>query len=100
MIDSFLGVNFMHNNAMPKMADQLHISTRQLHRTIKKHYGTNYRQLLSETRLKIAVNMLCNTAMPIHRIAETLGYSSSANFSAFIKRCTNKTPSQLRNQKG
>lgn len=96
IIDSFLGVNFMCNNAMPKMADKLHISTRQLHRTIKKHYGTNYRQMLSETRLKIAVNMLCNTAMPIHEIAEVLGYSSSPNFSAFIKRCTGKTPSQLR----
>lgn len=96
MIDSFLGVNFMHNNAMPRIADQLHVSTRQLHRTIKKHYGTNYRNLLTETRLKIAVNMLSNTDMPIHEIAESLGYSSSANFSAFIKRCTGKTPSQLR----
>lgn len=96
MIDRFLGVNFMRNNAMPQMADQLHISTRQLHRTIQKHYGTNYRNMLSEARIKIASNMLCNTAMPIHEIAEKLGYSSSANFSAFIKRCTGQTPSQLR----
>jgi len=96
MIDSFLGVSLMRNNAMPQMADKLHISTRQLHRTIKKHYGTNYRNMLSETRLKIASNMLCNTDMPIHEIAEKLGYSSSANFSAFIKRCTGTTPSQLR----
>lgn len=96
MIDSFLGVNFMYNNAMPQMADKLHISTRQLHRTIQKHYGTNYRQLLAETRLKIAMNMLCNTNMPIHEIAEALGYSSSANFSSFIKRCTGETPLQIR----
>ena len=90
----------MHNDAMARMADALHISTRQLHRTITKHYGINYRQKLSEIRLKIATDMLCNTDMPIHRISEVLGYSNSANFSAFIKRCTNKTPSQLRNQKG
>ena len=47
-IDGFLGRNFMCNNAMPRMAEELHISTRQLHRMIRKHYQINYRQKLSE----------------------------------------------------
>ena len=96
VIDRFLGRNFMSNNAMERMAEELHVSTRQLRRIIKKCFGANYRQKLSETRIKIAVDMLCNTDMPIYAIAEELGYSSAANFSAFIKRCTQKTPSQIR----
>ena len=96
MIDNFLALNFMHNDAMPRIAEQLHVSTRQLHRIIKQHYGTNYRQKLSEIRLKIAMDMLCNTDMPIHKISEVLGYSSSANFSTFIKHYTQRTPSQIR----
>ena len=95
-IDGFLGRNFMCNNAMPRMAEELHISTRQLHRMIQKNYQTNYRQKLSETRIKIAMDMLQNTTMPIHRIGEILGYSNSSNFSIFVKRYTGKTPSQIR----
>lgn len=95
-IDGFLGRNFMCNNAMPRMAEELHISTRQLHRMIRKKYHTNYRQKLSETRIKIAMDMLRNTTMPIHRIGEILGYGNSSNFSIFVKRHTGKTPSQIR----
>lgn len=96
LIDTFLATNFMHNDAMPRMAQQLHVSTRQLHRIIREHYGTNYRQKLAEIRIKIAMDMLCNTDVPIHKIGELLGYSSSANFSTFIKHYTHKTPSQIR----
>ena len=95
-IDSFLGRNFMCNNAKSRIASDLYISPRQLQRIIQKNYGMSYRQKLSETRLEIATDLLCNTDMQIHKISEILGYSNSANFSAFIKRATGKTPSQIR----
>ena len=95
-IDGFFGRNFMCNNAMTRMAEELHISTRQLHRMIRKNYQSNYRQKLSETRIKIAMDMLQNSTMPIQRIGEILGYSNSSNFSIFVKRQTGKTPSQIR----
>lgn len=97
-IDEFLARNFMCNNAMSRMAEELHISTRQLHRMIRKNYQTNYRKKLSETRIKIAMDMLQNSTMPIHCIGEILGYRNSSNFSIFIKRCTGKTPSQIRSE--
>lgn len=98
-IDSFLGTNFMHNNAKSRIASDLYVSPRQLQRIIKKNYGMSYRQKLSETRMQIAVDLLCNSDMPIHKISEILGYSCSANFSAFIKRATGKTPSKIRKER-
>lgn len=95
-IDSFMARNFMHNNAKSAIASDLYISPRQLQRIIRKNYGISYRQKLAETRLQIAKDLLCYSDMPIHKIAEILGYSCSANFSAFIKRETGKTPSQIR----
>ena len=50
----------------------------------------------AETRIQIAVDLLRNTDMSINKISEILGYSCSANFSAFIKRNTGKTPTQIR----
>lgn len=98
-IDDFLGTNFMYNNAKSRMASELYISPRQLQRIIQKNYGMSYRQKLSETRVQIAIDLLRNTDMQIHKIAEILGYSCSANFSAFMKRATGKTPSQIRKER-
>lgn len=95
-IDSFIGTNFMRNDAKKRMAEGLFVSPRQLQRIIKKNYGMNYRQKLAETRIQIAMDLLRNSDMSIHKIADILGYSCSANFSAFIKRNTGKTPSQIR----
>ena len=98
-IDTFLGTNFMHNGAKAKIAADLFISPRQLQRVIQRNYGMNYRQKLAETRAQIANDLLKNTHRSIHQISEILGYSCRANFSAFIKRLTGKTPSQIRKER-
>jgi len=58
----------------------------------------NYRDKLKEIRLEIALNFLSHSDKSIAQIAQLLGYGSSANFSAFIKKATGKTPSQLRKE--
>ena len=98
-IDSFLGLNFMRNDAKEQMAEDLYVSPRQLQRIIRKNYGMSYRQKLAETRLQIAIDLLHNSDMSINQISEILGYSCSANFSAFLKRETGKTPSQVRKER-
>lgn len=98
VIDEFFGRSFHLNNGGPLLAQQLNVSSRQLHRIIKQSYGMNYRDKLKEIRLKIALDFLSHTDKSIAQIAQLLGYSSSANFSAFIKKVTGKTPSQLRKE--
>lgn len=96
IIDSFFAFEFMSNSANKDLADKLHVSTRQLHRMIKKKYNLNYRQKLNEIRLEIATNFLLNTDKSITEISELLGYSSGANFTTFIKKSTGLTPTQIR----
>ena len=98
VIDEFFGRSFHLNNGGPLLAQQLNVSSRQLYRIIKQSYGMNYRDKLKEIRLEIALDFLSHTDKSIAQIAHLLGYSSSANFSAFIKRSTGKTPSQLRKE--
>lgn len=95
-IDTFLGNHFMCNNSNGELARKLNVSQRQLHRIIKKAYGMNYREKLKQIRIEIATDFLSNTDKSIEKIAELLGYSNSANFSAFVKRETGKTPSAIR----
>ena len=98
VIDEFFGRSFHLNNGGPLLAQQLNVSTRQLYRIIKQSYGMNYRDKLKEIRLKIALDFLSHTDKSIAQISQLLGYSTSANFSAFIKKATGKTPSQLRKE--
>ena len=98
VIDEFFGCSFHLNNGSPLLAQKLNVSTRQLSRIIKRSYGINYRDKLKEIRLEIALDFLSHNEKSIAQIAQLLGYSSSANFSAFIKKCTGKTPSQLRKE--
>ena len=98
LLDEFFSSRFITNSSSKELADRLHISPRQLHRTIKKKYNMNYREKSKEIRVEIATNLLLNTKKSIAQIAETLGYSRSANFSYFIKNATGKTPSQIRKE--
>lgn len=97
-IDTFLGQYFMQNDASGALARELNVSQRQLHRIMKKAYGMNYREKLKQIRMEIATDFLVNTDKSIGQIAELLGYSTSANFSAFVKRESGKTPSQIRKE--
>ncbi|MBE6972474.1 MAG: helix-turn-helix domain-containing protein [Ruminococcaceae bacterium] len=98
VIDEFFGRSFHLNNGAPLLAQQLNVSTRQLSRIIKQAYGINYRDKLKEIRLEIALELLTHSDKSIAQIAQLQGYSSPANFSAFIKNATGKTPSQLRKE--
>ena len=98
-IDTFIALNFMSNASKDQLAEQLHISPRQLHRIIRKSYGKNYRDKITEIRLEIASGFLSSSEKSITEISQLLGYSCVANFSTFIKNATGQTPSQIRKEK-
>ena len=96
IIDTFMAIKFMSNSAGKDLAEELHVSQRQLSRTLKKIYGMNYREKLKEIRVEIATNFLTTTKKPVSEIAEILGYSTAAAFCKFYKSATGKSPSEVR----
>lgn len=95
-IDEFFNQNFQRNDGNELLAKQLCVSTRQLDRILQRTYGMGYQRKLMEIRLEIAVDLLRTTQKSISEISELLGYSSPSSFSAFIKRETDLSPSQIR----
>ncbi len=66
------------------MARTLHISARQLNRILQQLYGASFRQLLIDTRLHKAAQLLTKTDCAIEDIAAEVGYTSLSGFySAF-----------------
>ncbi|CAH0302052.1 AraC family transcriptional regulator [Pseudomonas mediterranea] len=77
------------------LAEQMNCSARTLRRHLKDS-GCSYQELLDELRFERAKQMLCEDQLPIHRIAELLGFSETASFRHAFVRWSGVAPSQFR----
>jgi AraC-like DNA-binding protein len=77
------------------LAEQMNCSARTLRRHLHD-LGCSYQELLDELRFDRAKQLLGQDALPIHRIAEQLGFSETASFRHAFVRWSGVTPSQFR----
>ena len=84
-----------HRFQIETIAESLAMSRRSLQRAIANR-GLTYSQLLSESRLRRAVQWLDHTNKPIIEIAQDLGYTDASNFSRAFRRRTGLSPSDFR----
>ncbi len=84
-----------HFPRIETMAAALSMHPRTLRRRLEAE-GTNYRDLLAQVRLQIAIDYLRNTRMTNEEIANRLGYSDAANFRHAFARWTGKSPREYR----
>lgn len=85
-IDRILQKYFNNSNlSMDFVAEELHVSVRQLARIIQNHYGCTYREKLLSLRMQHAAKLLAKGASA-SKTAYEVGYSSPSAFhSAFVK---------------
>jgi AraC-like DNA-binding protein/mannose-6-phosphate isomerase-like protein (cupin superfamily) len=81
------------------IAEQLHLSERQLSRVIKKQYGVGYREKNKELRMRSAARLLLR-GEDISEIARTVGYRSESAFYASFKAYYGLSPAAYRSEKG
>lgn len=77
------------------VAKKLAISVRNLQINLKNE-GVSYKQLLSEVRIKLAIEYLKHTNLSLFEVACMLGYSNQSAFNRFFKQWTNSTPKEYR----
>lgn len=77
------------------VADSLMMSKRTLQRAIAEE-GLNYFQLLSDVRLRKAMDWLDRSDKPVTDIALALGYTDASNFARAFRRRTGISPSVYR----
>lgn len=80
--------------AMSAAADELHITTRALHRRLALE-GTSYRRLVEEVRDTIASELLTG-GFTVQEVANRLGYSETASFTHAYTRWHGTPPSRHR----
>lgn len=84
-IEQVLYTNYTGQLPIKLLAQELHLSPRQVSRIIQQHYGTSYRSKNKDLRMQSAARRL-QKGEPISQVAAAEGYSSlSAFYSAFRK---------------
>jgi AraC-like DNA-binding protein len=76
---------------LSQTAENLGVSPRSLRRHLAQE-GTNYRNILEETRRKLCERYLLEQRMTLAEIAERLGYSEQSAFNRAFKKWFGETP--------
>lgn len=90
-------LNAFPPNALPaldEVATLLHIKKRTLHRKLNEE-NTQYRKILSEYRLHLAIDMLTRQHHTVSDTSLALGFSEPAAFCHFFKRHAGLSPTQF-----
>lgn len=78
-----------------RVADQLHMTPRNLHRKLQKE-DTSFKLLLNEVRQDLALQYIQDRSMTLTEISFMLGFSEVSSFSRAYKNWTGKSPSEDR----
>jgi AraC-like DNA-binding protein len=81
--------------SMDEVAAALGVHRRTLDRHLGKH-GVSYGKLLESVKEDVARQLLRDTDMQVQQVAESLHFSSAANFATAFRRWTGVTPSEFR----
>jgi AraC-like DNA-binding protein len=81
--------------SMDDIAGLLSMHRRTLDRWLKR-CGLQYGELVESVKENVARQLLRDTDLPIQQVAETLRFSSGANFATAFRRRLGMTPSQYR----
>ena len=95
-LEHLISSRYMEQLTLKQVADELHLSERQLRRIVNKRYGKTLKNVITEKRLKTAEKMLRLSDKSITKIAYIVGYKNSGIFCNEFKEKYGLTPIDYR----
>jgi len=88
---------YHHNKlTLENVAAALGYNATYLGRVFREETGTGFREYLSDYRVQKAAELMLTSTQPVHRIADSVGYTQYKLFLAHFKRLYGKTPMEYR----
>lgn len=81
---------------LTKICEELHQPIHQLSKLIKSNTGHNFTELLQRKRFNKAVELLCETDLPVNDIIVSVGYENNSYFHRVFKSRFGMTPKAFR----
>lgn len=96
IIDTFFELHSRKYGTAQMLAEELHISPRQLNRVLVTHYGMSFREKLLRARMDRAAWLLRTTDLSVGQISEAVGYISETSFFKAFRAYHKATPKKYR----
>ncbi len=96
IIDNFFSLYLECKQGAKQLAEQLHVSERQLNRIIRQLYKMTFQQKMTQTKMERAAWLLKTTAKKVGEIAQAVGYGSEPAFYQAFKKYFKVTPQEYR----
>lgn len=85
-VKKYIRVNYMEEIKLNELAEILNLSRSYLSTLFKKEVGISFTEYLIDFRLNRAIEILAKDNLPLHSVAEMVGYSNYAQFSKIFKK--------------
>lgn len=85
---------------LTELCEKLHLPMHMLSKMIRKNTGFNFKELLQRKRLNKAVELMCETDLPISDIIAAVGYENGSYFHRVFKERYHTTPRAFRMANG
>ncbi|WP_059054151.1 response regulator transcription factor [Paenibacillus senegalimassiliensis] len=95
-VKAYIAEHFAENITLESIAAIIYMNPYYFSSFFKKHTGKNFKQVLTEERMKHAIGLLLTTDLMIYEIAEAVGYNNARHFSDMFKKLYGKLPQEYR----
>lgn len=95
-IKAYIDTHYKSNLTLESLSETAYISKHHLAHIFKNQTGVSPIRYMIERRIDQAKSLLTQTDIPIHEIAEMVGYPDNVYFSQIFKKITGVSPSAYR----
>jgi len=97
-LTEYIDAHLQEKITLEAVAAEFHMSTPQLERLTRRHFGGGVMELRSQRRLNRARLLLTASEDSVSQIAESLGFCDLAHFSHFFRQRCGMSPSEYRKE--
>ncbi|MDQ0900795.1 response regulator [Paenibacillus sp. V4I7] len=98
-VKEYMEQHYSENITLESIASMVYMNPYYFSSFFKKHTNENFKQYLTDIRLKQAVKLLLQTDLMVYEIAEQVGYNNARQFSDMFKKSYGKLPQEYKTRK-
>ncbi len=93
----YIEQHYAEKLTLTEVADKIFVSQWYLSKLLNGYLGTSFSDLLNQTRINRAKQLLADPSLKIHEISELLGFTDITHFSKTFKKYEQVSPNEYRN---
>lgn len=93
----YIEQHYTEKLTLTEVAEKIFVSQWYLSKLLNGYLGTSFSDLLNQTRINRAKQLLTDPALKIHEISELLGFTDITHFSKIFKKYEQVSPNEYRN---